>query len=286
MSDERTQPFGYCLNTSTVNGQGLALVEEIRITADAGYDAIEPWVRELDQYVADGGSLEDLGARIADAGLSVENLIGFFDWAVEDDERRRTAMEEARRCMDLARQVGAKRLAAPPMGVTDVEGLDLTRTAERYAELLQIGAEYGVTPVLEFWGFSKSLGRLADAVFVAMQTGRADACVLADVFHMYKGGSPFEGLRLIGPATLGLFHVNDYPADPPHATITDADRVYPGDGIAPLEGIFRDLHAAGYRGMLSLELFNEAYWRDNAAAVARTGLDAMREAVRRALAGA
>ena len=79
-----------------------------------------------------------------------------------------------------------------------------------------------------------------------------------------------------------VFHVNDYPASPPRETITDADRVYPGDGVAPLDRLFQDLRAAGFRGTLSLELFNRGYWQQDALLVARTGLEKMRAAVERA----
>jgi hypothetical protein len=40
--------------------------------AKAGFNAIEPWVNEIDAYVTKGGTLKDLGKRIADAGLTVE----------------------------------------------------------------------------------------------------------------------------------------------------------------------------------------------------------------------
>jgi hypothetical protein len=36
--------------------------------------------------------------------------------------------------------------------------------------------------------------------------------------------------------------MNDYPAEPPRETIADRDRVYPGDGIAPIKQIVGDLH--------------------------------------------
>ncbi len=274
--------FRYCLNTSTIKGQALSLVDELTLTAEAGYDGIEPWVREMDTYVEAGGSLEDLGKRAADLGLAVENLIGFFEWVVDDDARRAKALEEARRNFDIARRVGCTRLAAPPMGATDVTDLDLNAAADRYRALLEIGEEYGVTPVLEFWGHSKALQKLGEALHVAAQCGRRDACVLADVFHMYKGGSPYEGLRLVGADTIALFHVNDFPARPPRAEITDAARVYPGDGVAPLHVIFRDLARAGFHGPLSLELFNADYYAQPARTVAETGLRKMREAVEHA----
>jgi sugar phosphate isomerase/epimerase len=77
--------------------------------------------------------------------------------------------------------------------------------------------------------------------------------------------------------------MNDYPADPPRATITDAHRVYPGDGAAPLDDLFHNLRDIGYRGMLSLELFNEKYYAQDPLEVAKTGLEKTRAAVRKAL---
>jgi len=54
--------------------------------------------------------------------------------------------------------------------------------------------------------------------------------------------------------------------------------------VAPLGQIFRDLVAIGYRGMVSLELFNRDYWKMEPLQVARIGLEKMRSAVRKALA--
>ena len=78
--------------------------------------------------------------------------------------------------------------------------------------------------------------------------------------------------------------MNDYPSDPPREQASDAHRVMPGDGVAPLGQIFRDLAAIGYRGMISLELFNRDYWKMEPLQVARIGLEKMRGAVRKAMA--
>ena len=87
---------------------------------------------------------------------------------------------------------------------------------------------------------------------------------------------------MLSPAALQVIHMNDYPADPPRASITDAQRVYPGDGVAPLKEVVRTLERIGFRGVLSLELFNRDYWKQDAATVARTGLEKMKAIVRAA----
>ena len=281
-SRPESEPFGYCLNMGTIRGQELSLVEEIDTASKAGYDAIEPWLRKIDAYVQEGGSLKDLRKRISDSGLKVVSAIAFSQWIVDDDAKRAEAMEEAKRNMDALAQIGGTHIAAPPAGATQQGDLDLLKAAERYRALLELGDQMGVVPQVEVWGFSQSLSRLGEAVFVAIESGHPQACLLPDVYHVYKGGSDFEGLKMVAGNAMHVFHANDYPADPPRATISDKHRVYPGDGIAPLTEIYRTIYNAGFRGMLSLELFNPEYYQQDALVVAKTGLAKMRESVQRA----
>jgi sugar phosphate isomerase/epimerase len=272
------EPFRYCLNTSTLQGQKLDLIELIEIAAKAGYQAIEPWVFELEQHVKRNGSLKSAADRLRDRGLTAESAIDFFDWIVDDDGRRRQGLEHARRSMDLVRQLGGKRIAAPPRGATEQTNLDLFKAADRYRALLELGQRLEVIPQVELWGFSRTLSRLGELALVAVESGHPQACLLLDVYHLYKGGSKFEGLRLLNGKALHVLHCNDYP-DQPRQSITDAQRVYPGDGVAPLKTILGDLYQIGFRGALSLELFNRDYWKQDALAVARKGLEKMRTVV-------
>ena len=268
------------LNTSTIRGQRLSIVEEIAIAEKAGYRGMEPWVEELERYAATGGSLEDLGKRFRDAGISVESAIGFFEWIVDDPQRRRKGLEAARKSLELVHRVGGKRLAAPPVGATDRPTSNLLIVAERYRALLELGDQVGVVPQVEVWGFSRTLGRLSEATMVAMEAMHPDACILPDVYHLHRGGSGLGGVRLLSPRAIHVFHMNDYPADPPREKLTDADRVYPGEGTAPLKALLQDLSAGGFHVMLSLELFNRKYWSQDPLTVARTGFERMKALVK------
>jgi 2-keto-myo-inositol isomerase len=281
----REKPFGFSLNTSTIRGQQLGIVREVEIAAQAGYDAIEPWMGTLDDYVKKGGVLKDLGKRIRDLGLTVESAIGFAQWIVDDDAARKNGLEQAQRDMETLVQIGGKRIAAPPVGAHDKPGPDLATAAARYRALLELGDQMGITPECEVWGFSKTLSKLGETVYVAVESRHPKACVLPDVYHLYKGGSDFEGLKLLSGVAVQVFHINDYPAEPPRETIRDSHRVYPGDGVAPLKNVLRDLRLAGFRGFLSLELFNESYWKQDALAVAKTGLEKIKAVVAQSLEG-
>jgi 2-keto-myo-inositol isomerase len=272
------EPFRYCFNTATIMGQKLPLDREAQIAAEAGYHGFEPWVRNIEEYAKGGGSLADLKKRIADLGLSVEDAIGFADWINDDDSARARGMEQMKRDMDLVSQIGGKRIAAPPVGAYNA-AMALPKVAERYRALLELGRRMGVVPQLELWGGSQTLRRMGEVAYAITEAAHPDACPLLDVFHVYRGGSDFGGLRMFNGAAMHILHVNDYPADPPREKITDAQRVYPGDGVAPLARIFGDLRAIGFRGMLSLELFNQDLWKQDPLAVARTGLEKIKSIV-------
>lgn len=271
--------FRFGLNMSTIRGQELDAAAEIEIAGQAGYECIEPWFRKLNEYVSGGGSLDDLKKRVDDHGLTVESAIGFAKWIVNDPAERAAGFEEAKRDMDMIARLGGLRIAAPPVGVPKDEVVSLDDAADRYRALLELGDEMGVVPQVEMWGGNPIIGTVEKALYVAIRSGHAKACFLGDVYHTYKGGSSFESLLLMGPQALQTYHMNDYPADPSLAAIKDADRVYPGDGIAPLTQILKNFQSVGAYPVLSLELFNPTYWAMPALECAKVGLEKMKAAV-------
>lgn len=145
-------------------------------------------------------------------------------------------------------RIGGTRYTAPPVGATDKHNGDLLKIAGRYGELIKAGLQVGVVPQVELWGFSQTLCRLGEvAVIVAIECGQPEACMLLDIYHIYKGGSSLSGLPLLGGAGLHVIHLNDYPGEPNRKEITDAQRVFPGDGVAYGFGdIFRTLRSVHF----------------------------------------
>jgi 2-keto-myo-inositol isomerase len=232
----------------------------------------------LQAYLDGGGKLPEARRRLEDLGLKVENAIGFASWIVDDDATRRQGLEQLKREMDLLAQLGCPRTAAPPMGATKNPGLDLKRAAERYRTILELGTQTGVVPQLEMWGFSQNLSRLSEVLYVAAESGHPSARLLLDVFHLYRGGSSLDSLPLVGKGAIEVFHVNDYPANTPATAITDADRVFTGDGVAPLSRILQTLQNPDRPLVISLEVFNKNYYAQDALKVAQTGLSKMKAA--------
>ena len=267
--------YNYCLNMATLRGHKLGFAKELETASKAGFTMVEIWMDSLQDFLAKGGKTSQVRKLLQDLGITVANSIGFAKWIVDDEAVRKQGIEQLKKEMDILAEIGCKRLAAPPMGATDTPGLDLRKAAERYRVILELGDKSGVVPHLELWGFSKNLSRTSEVMFVALESGHPSARILLDVYHLYKGGSSLETLPLIGKKAVELIHVNDYPAKPVES-ITDADRVHPGDGIAPVKRILETLNDPQKPLIISEEVFNAAYYKQDALTVAKTGLSKMK----------
>ena len=267
--------FKYALNTSTIRGEGRDLISSVEIASGAGYDGVEIWISELERCLQNGNSVGTIRNRIADLGMEVVSAIGFAPWLAPGDE----GFDQMKREMELLAQIGCRRVAAPPAGLDPEIPLDLFEAGEKYRQLLNLGRETGVMPQLEFWGASPVLWHMGQVLMIASVAGDPDVKILPDVYHMFRGGSGFDTLRMLNGQLIDLFHLNDYPGDKPRLEQNDADRVYPGDGVAPMKQILGDLYRMGGEKILSLELFNPAYWNLEPLPVAKTGLRKMKSLV-------
>jgi 2-keto-myo-inositol isomerase len=271
--------FVPCLNMSTIRGHKLGFVKELETASKAGFRSVEIWMDSYQEFLTKGGTTAQANKIIKDLGLKVEQAIGFAQWIVDDETARNKALEQVKREMGILAEIGCKRIAAPPTGAQQIPNFDLKKAAERYRAILELSDQTTVIPNLELWGFSKSFSRLSEVMYIAAESGHPSARLLLDVYHLYKGGSSLDSLYLVGKPAIELFHVNDYPASPTREAIVDADRVHVGDGIAPIKRILEAIRNPERPVVLSLELFNKAYYAQDPLAVAKTGFDKIKAAI-------
>ena len=266
----------FSMNASTIRGYKLSLKEQVKAVVAAGYDGFEPWLKDIHAARADG-SFADTVKIARDVGLQFVNGIAFGQWVHPDAKVRAAGLEETKRDMAALAEMGCPRIAASMFGVQKAGSpkLGAAEIAERFAALCDLGDKMGVQPLLEYWGHSVNLSRLEDALDVLARVKRPGTAVLADVYHTYRGGGDFATFARLTPEQLPVLHVNDYPSTKPRAELTDADRVWPGDGVAPWKELFATLCAQRLEPWLSIELFNPAYWRTTPSDTLRTGIEKM-----------
>ncbi|MDR2469644.1 MAG: sugar phosphate isomerase/epimerase [Tannerella sp.] len=278
-------PFRISINTSTISGFNLPVEEQIKLAASAGFDGIELWISDLNRFAETGGNLNDLRKLMEDSQLRLENIIAFANWISNDPQQSASGMEQMKREMTCAAQLGGHHIAAAGGGLDVFVPENMDMYGRQFAEINRIGQSLGVTPLLELWGHG-TLNKQWKVMAIAAESRCASACFLLDFYHLHAGGNSFGSLSLLNGTRLPVFHINDYPGDIPAENLKDSDRVYPGDGVCPFNEVIPLLYHTGFRGAFSLEIFNVSYWRNSTPRqVLDAGYRKTAEVIDKALAG-
>ncbi|NOZ19907.1 MAG: sugar phosphate isomerase/epimerase [Planctomycetes bacterium] len=265
--------FALCLNTSTIRPTGL--MEKIAIAGECGYDAIELWINDIDEAIEQGGSIDDVKKALADNNLSVPTIIALHGWLGSTGAEHQKAVDEAGRRLDIGEQLGAQyAISSPPRAE-----VDLDKGGAQYRELMDLADGLSIKPSMEFLGFVPTVCTIKAAWKIVCDADHPDGSIIMDPFHVFRGGGSIDEMDPIPGDKIAVFHFNDAVDTKPRAEQSDADRVFPGDGVLDLADMIRRLKQKRYSGAISLELFNPTYWEQDPKEVCRVGLEKMRAVV-------
>ncbi|MGH7354804.1 MAG: sugar phosphate isomerase/epimerase family protein [Candidatus Rokuibacteriota bacterium] len=123
------------------------------------------------------------------------------------------------------------------------------RTIERFGELCDRAAQYGLHVCLEFAIYT-GVRTLAHAAHVVAQSKRSNASVLIDALHFSRSGGLPAHVAQVDPSLFRYAQICDASADMPgpgdtQALIREArtGRLLPGEGVLPLRGLVAALPA-------------------------------------------
>ncbi|MDR7420039.1 MAG: sugar phosphate isomerase/epimerase [Armatimonadota bacterium] len=268
----------FALNGATT-GEHVDLVTDIRAAGAAGYHAVELRDTKIERYLAGGGTLPALRAALRGARLEVLSLNALEDSTLPIGPAFERVLARTRTFCEWARALECPYVISvpsflPPGGLPEAEVH--ARTVAALRQMAAVAAPFGVKVGFEFLGFPTcSVNTLAAARRIVDEVGDPGVGVVIDVFHFYAGGSRLDDLDTLPGDRLFIVHLDDAePGDP--ATLGDAHRLWPGDGVIPLQPILARIERLGYRRAYSLELFRPEYWKMDPVAVATTGLAKMR----------
>ena len=91
------------------------------------------------------------------------------------------------------------------------------------------------------------------------KAGRDNVGMVVDIAHFYIGGGLLSEIEALDPKMIFAFHLDDV-EDVSKEGYTDASRVIPGLGVAPVKEVCAALKQIGYDGPCSIELFRPEYW--------------------------
>ena len=247
------------------------LETDIRAAGAAGFDLVELWASKLRSYL-ETHTIAELRALLTENDVEPYsiNSIEHITFRTPEDYESIKAQ-----CGELAAIAG--QLACPYIVVVPGRLPDAGATKEQVVEesvrvlneLADIAEPYGVSLAFEFLGQVDCSVQTLDLCNEIVETvNRNSVGNVIDTFHFYAGNSTFEAIDSMRPEKLFIFHINDA-EDLPKEQLTDAQRLYPGEGILPIAEIKQHFDKIGYDRMVSIEIFRPEYWDEDPFEVAR-----------------
>jgi 2-keto-myo-inositol isomerase len=246
------------------------LETDIRIAGEAGFDVLEVTATKLDAFLANH-SIADARKLIAAARLKTHAINSIEKINFRDAEGRAEVLARTRQLCAYAQALACPWVVAVPGPAPEGTSWEAIRdnTVTSLRTMSEIAAPYGVNLAFEFLGFPWcSVRTAAQGWDIVRATDRANVGMVIDTCHFFAGGSALDSLRAIDAKKLAIFHIND--VEPmPKEDITDANRLFPGDGVIPLKEIIDAVRGIGFDGVASVEIFRPAYWQRDPLAVAK-----------------
>jgi 2-keto-myo-inositol isomerase len=241
-----------CLNMASI--KNAPLQRQIALARLAGFAGVGLWVDDLDAAARQGLTTKAVAAMVREAGLSVEELCFLGQWQDCEDGAFPSVLEEADRLARMSRSLGCGLLVAVPslrLGVS-------SETSRRFGAVCNVTAAHGVRVALEFVGTAGEMKDLRSARRLIEAAGSPNGGVLLDTFHFFLGGSTLDDLAGMTDERLFLVHVSDAMAVSREKLSTFHDfRTFPGDGVIDFAPLRERLDRMGYRGAVSLEIWNQ-----------------------------
>ena len=251
------------LNWATVREQ-WDLDQAIEGCARHGFAGIAPW-REAVRALG----VEEAGRRIRDAGLRVSGYCRAGLFPAADGAGLRAAIDDTRRAIDEAAALGAECLVVlgggMPAGSRDL-ALARRQARDGLAAVLPYARERGVPlavePLHPMYAADRccisTLKQANDLCDVLDPQGQGGVGVAIDVYHVFWDPELEREVGRAGAVRRILaFHVCDWLVPTRDLLL---DRGMMGDGVIDIRRIRGMVEAAGYDGLVEVEIFSKDDW--------------------------
>ncbi len=262
--------------TSTRHPKSIATVslsgtlpEKLDAAAAIGFDGIEMFENDLLTF---DGSPADVRAIAEGLGLAITIFQPFRDFEAMPEPQRTRNMDRAERKFDVMQALGTD-LVLVCSNVHPAALDDDARAAADLAEMAERAGRRGLRVGYEALAWGRHVNRWRHAWRIVQAANHDALGLIVDSFHTLAVADDASGIAEV-PADK-LFFVQL--ADAPKLTMDALSwsrhfRNFPGQGQLPVAEFLRAALATGYRGPLSLEVFNDEFRAAPARLIARDGL--------------
>jgi sugar phosphate isomerase/epimerase len=239
------------LSTGTVGNPPLdGLIE----AADAGgYKSIAIWPADYLQWREQGIPDGQASARLDDAGIAVSQVDCLLMWSLNPGSKR-AAAEEAD-VFAAAEAFGAHYVSA--IGPGD-DRFSVDQLAETLAGTCDRGAEHGFDIALEVAPWKGNVD-LETAVRLIKATGKSNAGLVIDSWHLFRGATPAAQLAAVPGEMVMSIQISDAPYAPGPDLVAETmgARLLPGQGVIDLNKFLQSLDTQSDGVALTVEVLSD-----------------------------
>ena len=248
---------------------GGALDEKLRTIAAAGFDAVE--IFEPD-FTCFDGSARDIARMCGDLGLTICALQPFRDFEGMPEPQRKQAFRRIEKKFDLMEELGTHLLlVCSNVSPASLGGID--RAADDFAELGERAGARGLRVGFEALAWGRHVNDYRDAWEIVRRANHGSIGVILDSFHALAPSFPVAAIRAIPGDRIFLVQLADAPQlELDVLSWSRHFRCFPGQGNLPIMDFMQAIEATGYKGPLSLEIFNDQFRAQSTKEVAVDGM--------------
>ena len=232
------------------------LREKLSAIAAAGFDGVEIFEND---FLAFDGSPAEVGRLVRDHGLEITVFQPFRDFEGMPEPQRSRTFDRAERKFDVMQELGTDlMLVCSNASPLSIGGID--RAADDFRELGERAARRGLRVGYEALAWGRHINDHRDAWEIVRRASHPNVGLILDSFHTLARRIDVGSIRAIPGDRIFLVQLADAP-------LIDMDllywsrhfRVMPGEGDLSVADFMRAVAVTGYRGPLSLEIFNDQF---------------------------
>ena len=249
-----------CVHTITT--KGWEIEEAIDCYKEAGVSGITVWRQWLE-----GHNPDKVGHRIRSAGLKIVSLCrGGFYPAIKEAARAE-AIDDNRLAIEQAAALGAPLVvlvcgADPGQSLVESRKQIIDGIAANLPLAESLGIKLAIEPLHPMYANDRSaINTLASANDICDELNHPLVGITYDVYHLWWDPTlEAETIRAAKANRLFAYHVCDWLT--PTTDLLN-DRGLMGEGCIELRRIRGLVEAAGFKGMIEVEIFSDRWWKQS-----------------------
>jgi 4-hydroxyphenylpyruvate dioxygenase len=249
------------------------LEDRLDAVGASGFDAVEIFENDL---IASTSSPEQIRARVADLGLTIDLYQPFRDAEGAPADRFAAVQRRMHAKLDLMQRLGADTILICSSVAPDTIDDD-NLAADQLRTLAESAGQRGMRIAYEALAWGRHVSTWEHSWDIVRRAGHPALGLCLDSFHVLSRTDRYSDIAELPGDRVFFLQLADAPRlDMDVLQWSRHHRLFPLQGGLDLIGFTRSVLATGYRGPLSLEVFNDVFRQ---ADPHRTAVDARRSLV-------